>query len=40
VSYGIIEKHNGRMTVESEVGRGTTFTVFLPISTNHGKDRP
>jgi len=31
VSYGIIEKHNGRMEVESEIGTGTTFRVWLPI---------
>jgi len=30
VSYGIIEKHRGRITVTSEVGKGTTFSVFLP----------
>jgi two-component system, OmpR family, sensor histidine kinase NblS len=26
----IIEKHNGRITVESEIGHGSTFIVFLP----------
>ena len=31
VSYGIIKKHGGEITVESVVGRGTTFTVRLPI---------
>jgi two-component system NtrC family sensor kinase len=31
VSYGIIEKHKGRITVESEVGKGTTFSVLLPV---------
>ncbi|HEX9017142.1 MAG TPA: ATP-binding protein, partial [Chloroflexota bacterium] len=31
VSYGIIEKHRGRITVSSKVGEGTTFSVFLPL---------
>jgi two-component system cell cycle sensor histidine kinase/response regulator CckA len=29
--WGIIEKHDGRITVESEVGKGTTFSVLLPV---------
>lgn len=32
ISYDIIMKHKGAIAVESEVGRGTTFTVHLPIN--------
>ncbi|MCI0691079.1 ATP-binding protein [candidate division KSB1 bacterium] len=38
VVWGIIEKHNGRITVESEVGKGTTFTILLPVE-NQGVKR-
>ncbi len=31
VSYGIIQQHNGEITVESEVGAGTVFTIRLPV---------
>ncbi|UCB52007.1 MAG: HAMP domain-containing protein [Candidatus Zixiibacteriota bacterium] len=32
VSYGIIERHRGKLGVKSKVGKGTTFTVKLPIT--------
>jgi two-component system NtrC family sensor kinase len=31
VSYGIVENHGGRIEVQSEVGKGTSFTVTLPV---------
>ena len=31
VSHGIIQKHNGKIEVESKIGEGTVFTLTLPI---------
>ncbi len=31
LSYGIIQKHHGRIEVQSEVGKGTTFRICLPV---------
>ncbi len=32
VSLGIVERHGGKILVESEVGKGTAFTLCLPVT--------
>lgn len=32
ISYGIISKHQGTIDVHSEIGRGTTFCIRLPLT--------
>jgi PAS domain S-box-containing protein len=32
IAYKIIEKHGGKIEVQSQVGRGTEFTITLPVS--------
>jgi signal transduction histidine kinase len=35
VSYGIIQQHDGKIEVKSEVGQGSVFTVKLPVYEEH-----
>ena len=32
--YGIINQHHGYINVKTEIGRGTTFSIYLPVVTN------
>ena len=38
ISYGIIKKHNGEIIVKSEVGKGSSFTIRLPLNKISRKD--
>jgi two-component system, NtrC family, sensor kinase len=40
ISHSILERHNGNIEVQSEAGRGTTFTVTLPWDVDHEKLAP
>ncbi|MBK6327019.1 MAG: response regulator [Chloroflexi bacterium] len=30
-AYGVVKQHQGHMYVQTEVGQGTTFTIYLPL---------
>ncbi len=36
ITHGIIQKHKGEISVESEKGNGTTFTLLLPLDMDLG----
>ena len=38
ICHSIISKHDGNISVQSEVGKGTTFTIYLPSSLQTGQD--
>lgn len=40
LSYGIVEKHAGRIDVKSTLGEGTTFRITLPIAQEDAGDEP
>ncbi len=36
ITYSIIKEHNGKIKVHTELNKGTTFTVFLPLTQDNG----
>ncbi len=37
--YGVIERHQGNIEIQSEPGQGTTFRLFFPVRTKPDQDR-
>ena len=37
VAYSLINNHGGHIKVDSEIGQGTTFSVFIPVMTDDRK---
>jgi CheY-like chemotaxis protein len=40
LTYGIVNSYRGRIEVESETGKGTTFTILIPVSRNLPSEAP
>lgn len=38
-SYGIVSSHHGEIQVQSQVGRGTRFTILLPLRVENGTNQ-
>jgi PAS domain S-box-containing protein len=39
ISYAIIKEHEGRISVDSESGKGTSFSIFIPMNLDKNKHK-
>ncbi len=39
-AYAIVDRHGGEIMVESEVGKGTTVTILLPVAAEYAETAP
>jgi two-component system NtrC family sensor kinase len=40
IAYGIVTTHRGTISVHSEVGKGSTFTIRMPVAAEVSRDAP
>ncbi len=40
VTYSVVKKHNGYIFVDSEIGKGTTFHIYIPAIKGYLSDNP
>jgi CheY-like chemotaxis protein len=38
--YGVIQRHQGTVDIETEIGKGTTFIIRLPVQTTQPRSEP
>ena len=38
IAYNIVKKHKGTIAIDSELGKGTTFTISIPVDKFHGEE--